>query len=257
MENKEHNENIKQEFTRQADAMEKAEVFKETDFIKQLITEIGLTGNETLLEVGCGPGIMVSMFARFFKSVYAVDITPKMIEKAAERIKREGLDNVYFDVCKAESLPYDNDFFDFVYSRFTLHHLKDPAIAIPEMARVVRPGGKIILQDIIASEDTEKAELHNAIETLRDPSHTKMLSLTELRKTVLAADLKIISQHQLSKKRYFSEWIQITNSPQRADITQCFMKHFVRAGLDMGIELSLVDNEVTFVHNSAIMVISN
>jgi SAM-dependent methyltransferase len=62
-----------------------------------------------------------------------------------------------------------------------MHHFLDPAGALKEMLRVCAPGGRVVVVDMYASEDPAKAIEWNRLEKLRDPSHARCLTLTELK----------------------------------------------------------------------------
>jgi SAM-dependent methyltransferase len=78
-------------------------------------------------------------------------------------------------------LPYADGAFDTVVTRFSMHHFLDPLGVLREMVRVCAPGGRVVVVDMYASEDAAKAAEWNRLEKLRDPSHARCLSLTELR----------------------------------------------------------------------------
>jgi SAM-dependent methyltransferase len=61
-----------------------------------------------------------------------------------------------------------------------VHHFDRPARVTSEIFRVLRPGGSFVIADVISSEVPADAELQNAIEILRDPSHVRMLAGSEL-----------------------------------------------------------------------------
>lgn len=75
----------------------------------------------------------------------------------------------------AEALPFASAAFTLVFARFALHHLTDPRLAVAEMARVCRPGGRVAVMDLAASTDPGTAERQDRMERLRDPSHVRML----------------------------------------------------------------------------------
>src|SRR5262249_39452853 len=77
-------------------------------------------------------------------------------------------------------LPWDAGTFSVVVSRFAFHHLQQPAAVLAEMRRVCRTGGRIVVCDLTASPDPAKAAAFHRIEILRDPSHVRALTLTEL-----------------------------------------------------------------------------
>src|SRR4029079_3322625 len=126
------------------------------------------------LDVACGPGIVVEALARDAGGVVGCDLTPEMLEKARQRCAAAKLTNVRFVPGRAEALPFEDAEFDVVVSRSALHHFLDPAATLREMARVLRPGGRMVTVDVMASEDPAEAALHNALEILRDPSHVRM-----------------------------------------------------------------------------------
>jgi SAM-dependent methyltransferase len=79
--------------------------------------------------------------------------------------------------------------FSLVTSRFAFHHFQRPAAVLAEMFRVCAPGGRVLVADMIASEDAAAAAAFNAVEALRDPSHVRALRLSELRALFAAAGL--------------------------------------------------------------------
>ncbi|UCF78425.1 MAG: class I SAM-dependent methyltransferase [Candidatus Eiseniibacteriota bacterium] len=109
---------------------------------------IRFTGEESVLEIGCGIGRMTAYFAERFRQVSAVDVSPRMIEQARSNLDRYS--NVSLLVCNGYDL---NDFedarFDFVFSYITFQHIPDAAITaryIGEAGRVLRDGGHFYFQ---------------------------------------------------------------------------------------------------------------
>ena len=87
------------------------------------------------------------------------------------------------------ALPWPDASFSIVVTRFSFHHFHDPLSALGEMMRACRAGGRVVVVDMYASEDTAKAAEWNRLERLRDPSHVRALSLTELTGLFLAVGL--------------------------------------------------------------------
>src|SRR5262249_5990256 len=67
-----------------------------------------------------------------------------------------------------------------VVSRFAFHHFERPAAVLAEMRRVCRPDGRVVVCDLMASDDPHKAARFHEIEILRDPSHVRALTLADL-----------------------------------------------------------------------------
>lgn len=99
-----------------------------------------------VLEVGCGTGFMASLAAKKSAEVVGVDSDSNRIEKA-RALYRDTQKNLILKVADANRLPFPDDSFDLSYSRFVLMHVRDPILAIREMARVTRPGGCLVIHE--------------------------------------------------------------------------------------------------------------
>lgn len=93
----------------------------------------------SVLEVGCGTGLLLERMARFSSSARGVDLSEGMLEHARAR----GLDAV---VGSATELPFEADSFDVSCAFKVLAHVRDIELALSEMARVVRPGGTVVAE---------------------------------------------------------------------------------------------------------------
>lgn len=97
---------------------------------------------KNILEVGCGAGSDLVVFALSGADVNAIDLSDKSVELARSNLTLRGLSGDV-RVADAENLPYKDNYFDFVYSWGVLHHTPDTQKAINEIYRVLKPGGEI------------------------------------------------------------------------------------------------------------------
>jgi ubiquinone/menaquinone biosynthesis C-methylase UbiE len=111
------------------------------------------------------------------KSVVGLDMIKEMIAQAIKIQNKNSLTNIKFDLGTVENLPYKNDSFDIVFTRYSFHHFLDTKKVFDEMLRVCKPNGKIIVVD--AALEKKYAHAYNSMERLRDPSHTKALTFDE------------------------------------------------------------------------------
>ena len=195
-----HKNTVREEFTRQADAYAVAPVITDAARIARLVNAINPGPDSRALEVATGPGHVAMALAARCREVIGIDLTPAPIA-IAERTRRErGILNVRFQVAEADRLSFADGEFDLAVCRFAFHHFEHPAAIMAEMARVTRRGGVVAVEDLYASEIAERADYANHVERLRDSSHTKALSLSEL--------IAMIGREQLDIERINSDRIE-------------------------------------------------
>ncbi len=182
-----HRELILDQFTRQAVPFSTAPGIRDQAALALLVAASGAGPADTVLDVACGPGLVVAVFARVAQHVTGIDVTPAMIAHARELTA--GLDNVQLETGDVLPLPFADGAFSLVVSRFAFHHFPQPAAVLAEMRRVCRPGGRVVVCDLLASSDPVKAAAFHAVEMLRDPSHVRALTLAELEALFPAAGL--------------------------------------------------------------------
>jgi arsenite methyltransferase len=111
-----------------------------------------LTAGEHVVDVGCGAGIDSIIAAKMVGStgsVIGVDMTPAMVMKAREGAKDADVRNVEFRQALAESLPVIDGWADVVISNGVLNLFPDKLAGLQEMARVLKPGGRLQIGDIL------------------------------------------------------------------------------------------------------------
>lgn len=115
-----------------------------------------LSPGEHVVDVGCGAGIDSLIAARMVApqgEVVGVDMTPPMLERARCSAEAAGFRNVSFRPGLAESLPVDDGWADVVISNGVLNLFPDKMAGLQEMARVLKPGGRLQFGDIIVQRD--------------------------------------------------------------------------------------------------------
>ena len=131
------------------------------------------------LDVATGTGHTAFALAPHVAHVTGVDLTPQMLAEARALQARNGLCNVSFTVADVHRLPFDADSFDLVTARRAPHHFSDVRRALAEMRRVLRPGGRLVIDDRSVPEDDEVDCLMNTLDTLHDESHVRQYRPSE------------------------------------------------------------------------------
>jgi ubiquinone/menaquinone biosynthesis C-methylase UbiE len=106
--------------------------------------DFGAVAGKDVLEVGCGSGIAVQLFAEAGANVTAIDLTPWAVETTRARLDAFGLDGEVLEA-DGENLPFAEASFDLVFSWGVIHHTSDMSRALSELVRVCRPGGELVL----------------------------------------------------------------------------------------------------------------
>jgi ubiquinone/menaquinone biosynthesis C-methylase UbiE len=101
----------------------------------------GTLEGKDVLEIGCGSGVHARLLAEAGARVTAIDLTPTAVEMTRRRLELHGLDGTVVEA-DAESLPFPDASFDFVWSWGVIHHSEDTGRVVAEVARVLRPGGR-------------------------------------------------------------------------------------------------------------------
>lgn len=172
-----HDRTVLEQFTKQAVTFATAPIHQ--DGLELIRSAARLTRADDVLDVACGPGIVACALAPLARHMTGVDITPRMIEEAALTANRHGIENATWIIGSAAPLPFPDQSFSVVLTRYSFHHFSTPAAALSEMFRVCRPGGRVVVTDL--SIPPPAGLLFDAVERWRDPSHVHALSPEELR----------------------------------------------------------------------------
>ncbi|MBP2017629.1 SAM-dependent methyltransferase [Symbiobacterium terraclitae] len=176
----------------------------------------GLTGTEEILDVATGTGHTVLALAPHARRVVGVDLTPEMVSIAREQAERRGFGNVSFAVADAETLPFPDGSFDVVTCRIAAHHFPAVERFCREAARVLRPGGRLVVVDNVAPEEPELDRFINEVEKLRDPSHHKAYRLSEWQAFVEGAGLRFTVAHRFTTRVDRENWLGRAATPPAA-----------------------------------------
>jgi SAM-dependent methyltransferase len=159
------------------------------------------------LDVGTAAGNTARAIAPRVAEVVGLDLTPAMRRPFEERALAEGLGNCRFAVGDSDRIPFPDASFDLVTCRRAVHHFPDPAAAMAEMARVLRPGGRAGFADMAAPPNPAAAALFNDLERARDPSHRRALDPGAWRRLVEGAGLEVLSAAELPDRIPWARWL--------------------------------------------------
>lgn len=202
-----HVERIRAQFTRQAERYAEMPQTRDEAGLRLLVALSGAGAGDRVLDVACGPGFLTMAFARACASARGVDATPAFAERARRVAREQGIENVSFAQGDVNALAEPDAAYDVVACRAAFHHFPDPARVLAEMARVAKPGGTLLVADLLGSEDPAQAALHDRIERLCDPTHVRALPLPEFERLFAAQGLALVRSPRSQLHYDVEEWI--------------------------------------------------
>jgi ubiquinone/menaquinone biosynthesis C-methylase UbiE len=185
--------------------------------LEAMLAAANLTGSEQVLDLGSGTGHTALAFAPHVQSVIGIDLTSAMLDQARQLAADRQLSNVTFQTGDVEALPFPDQSFDIVTSRYSAHHYPHPELAMREAARVLKPGGTLLLVDVVAPADPTQDTFLQAIELLRDPSHVRDHNVAQWQ--TMLSSVGLPSQHlgTWPLQLHFRSWIERMNTPPESE----------------------------------------
>jgi ubiquinone/menaquinone biosynthesis C-methylase UbiE len=163
---------------------------------------------DRVLDVAGGPGALARALAGRVASVAVLDSAAALLAHAPD-----GVETV---VGRAEQLPFPQGSFDLVTCVNSLHHIDRPARALDEMARVLAPGGRLVLEDMVADPDPRRARRWEEIERLRDPEHGRLISPGDARGPLQAAGMHIDAEETWLRTNRVDRWLAVAGTGEPA-----------------------------------------
>jgi ubiquinone/menaquinone biosynthesis C-methylase UbiE len=179
------------------------------------------------LDVATGGGHTARTFAPHVRRVIAADIALPMLQAARATIDAP---NVVYTVSDAENLSFADGLFDLVTCRIAPHHFPDVFHFVQECARVLKPGGLLLVQDLSVPDDERAARYMDSFNRLRDPSHHRCYALYEWQGMFLDAGLNVEQVETVAYTIQLVEWAeQQACSPAVVERLQIMLKQAPQA----------------------------
>ena len=164
---------VERQFSQVAEHYRTSAVHAAGEDLARLVEAAALSGQETVLDAGSGAGHTALAVAPYAARVTSVDLSASMLAQGRRLALERGLGNLHFEVGDVEALTFADGSFDVVTSRYSAHHWPHPQVALREIHRVLRRGGRFVLSDVVSYDDFTADTHLQAIELLRDPSHVR------------------------------------------------------------------------------------
>jgi SAM-dependent methyltransferase len=164
-------------------------------------------GQPIALDLGCGAGHAAYALAAGGAQVTACDLSAEMLAVVAEEAGQRGYASLMTRQGAAERLLFPEAFFDLVVTRYSAHHWSYVPAALREIRRVLKPGGTLVVIDVVAPETPVADTLLQTLELLRDPSHVRDYRLTEWSAMLTAMGFNAPKSDTWSLPLNFAAWV--------------------------------------------------
>ncbi|MBN2455820.1 MAG: class I SAM-dependent methyltransferase [Sedimentisphaerales bacterium] len=215
----EHSEIVRREFSRQAANFgENGLTLSSQEYLAWIVDILPFQSDFRVLDVAAGTGHLSRMIAPHVRQVIAIDMTKEMLEQARKAAAEACIENILFEEGDAAALPYQDNSFDMVVSRFAIHHFEKPELQLKEMVRVSREEHAVGIIDMLSPADESLISPYNRLEQMRDPSHTVALTKEQLTKAMEISGLLVQQFAARDINVDFERWTEMTGTDRQTKL---------------------------------------
>ncbi|AML59833.1 SAM-dependent methyltransferase YafE [Serratia rubidaea] len=214
MSNNNHHDVVDRQFGAQANAYLTSAVHAQGNDLQRLGQLLAAYPQARVLDLGCGAGHASFTAAAQVAQVVAYDLSAQMLAVVAQAAHARGLDNIQTQQGMAETLPFADGEFDLVISRYSAHHWHDVGLALREVKRVLKPGGRAIMMDVVSPGHPLLDIYLQTVEALRDTSHVRNYAPGEWTGMLTAAGLLVEEVTADRLPLEFGSWVARMRTPE-------------------------------------------
>lgn len=209
-----HHDLVERQFGEQANAYLTSTVHAQGADLQKLAHILHSQSQANVLDIGCGAGHVSFTAAPLVHSIIAYDLSTDMLDAVLKGASERQISNIQTTCGIAESLPFESNSFDIILSRYSAHHWQNVSMALNEVYRVLKPGGKVVFMDVVSPGNPVLDIYLQTVEALRDRSHVRDYSIAEWSRFINESRLALSEVSTDRLQLEFSSWTQRMRTPQ-------------------------------------------
>jgi ubiquinone/menaquinone biosynthesis C-methylase UbiE len=203
-------DSIERDFSPKSNRYDRPQLtFTNSDDAEWILRPLSLQNHFRVLEIAAGTGQLSRAISPYVRQTIALDRDRAKLEGGLAKARQIGITNLAIQRGLADKLPYADDTFELVITRFGLHHCDRPEVVLAEMKRVCRKGGQVVIIDRIAPGNLSWAIEYDRLEKLRDSSHVQLFQLYELKQLFRDTGLSIVRTDSRDFPIDFQDWLDL------------------------------------------------
>lgn len=200
---------VRDQFDRHAAKYAVSQVHQGGESLDRVVEFAEPVSSDLAVDIATGAGFTGCAVAPFVHRLVATDIARSMLHETRKLAANRRLTNVMVQYADAEALPFREASLDIVTCRTAPHHFPDPPAFLAEVARTLKPGGRLVISDTCSPEQDEVEGWMHRLELLRDPTHVRNYRSTVWKRMVRDAGLVWEASDVSSRQPMsFDEWIE-------------------------------------------------
>lgn len=197
--------------------------------LRDLVRLANPRGIEQVLDVATGSGALALAFGPYVESVLGIDLSPAMLELAETERAARGINNVRFSLGQIGVAPLPEAAFDIIAHHDLLLYVSDVPALFALFNRLLRAGGRIVMDEMIGSDDPVKRATLEAIMLRRDPGMAEVVSAGEIEAALRSTGFRVAKAERYTVNRDVDEWLARAAADEA---TRAAVRSMIEAGID-------------------------
>ncbi len=204
---------VSEQYAPVASAYLTSAVHAEGQDLQDLAAFVKVQPEARVLDLGCGAGHVSFAVAPFAASVTSYDLSKEMLALVQHTAHERGLGNIQIQQGYVEDLPFPAESFDIVLTRYSAHHWVCIQTAAEQIMRVLKPGGKLVVIDVVAPKNALLTTYMQSIELLRDTSHVRNRSVPDWEAVLKCEGFQDLASREWRLPLNFATWVERMKTP--------------------------------------------